>query len=222
MKTSSISLLALTGALALTALSAAQAGDPETLIAERGELLLSEDFSKPVETAKAQKGKPATAGWRLRPGKWEFADGAMTGTEQKEDHHGAVARFPVAFKDVVIQYDVRLDGCRVTTLSLNDAKEHVCRVLINKAGFTAQKDDHDHDGPDKAEVFGKAALPIQEGVWKTVVLEVVGNEMCAHIDGMTVKGSHELIGTDKANFGFTVAGEGASFRNLKVWEAKAK
>ena len=198
---------------------ASSAADPATLLAERGKLLLSEDFGKPVEVAKIEKGKPATAGWRLRPGKWEFVDGAMKGSEVAADKHGAVARFPLEFQNVVIQYEIRLDGSRTSTLSINDAKEHVCRVLINPTGFTAQKDDHDHAGPDKAEVFGKAAMPIKEGEWKTVVLEIVGDEMVAHIDGKAITGSNELIATKKANFGFTVAGESASVRNLRVWDA---
>lgn len=209
--------LTLAGTLALTQLHAA---DPKTLMTERGKLLLSEDFTKQVEAAPAvKKGEAWTKGWRLRPGKWEFVDGAMKGTELKEDKHGAVARFPLQYKDVVIQYDVRVDGCRMTTLSINDAKEHVCRVLINKDGFTAQKDDHDHEGPDKAVKFGTQKVDIKPGDWKTVVLELKGEEMVAHIDGKAVAGANELIATSKANFGFTVAGESASFRNVRVWEA---
>ncbi|MCB1087997.1 MAG: hypothetical protein KDM63_13185, partial [Verrucomicrobiae bacterium] len=96
------------------ALSSAVAGDPDTLLAQRGKLLVSEDFSSPVEAAKAAPGKPWTAGWRLRPGQWEFVDGAMKGTELAADKHGAVARYPLKFQNVVIQYDVRLDGCRQT------------------------------------------------------------------------------------------------------------
>lgn len=219
------SLSLLRGGAAALALSLStgllRADDPATLMAQRGKLLLSEDFAAPVPAAQVVKGQPWKSGWRLRPGKWEFVEGAMRGTELAADQHGAVARYPLAFQDVVIQYEVRLDGCRQTTLSLNDQKEHVCRVLINPTGFTAQKDDHDHQGPDKAQVFGRAALPIEPGQWKTVVLEIVGTEMVAHIDGKAVAGSHELIGTGKANFGFTVAGEGASFRNLRVWEATA-
>ncbi|MCB1204884.1 MAG: hypothetical protein KDN18_11540 [Verrucomicrobiae bacterium] len=205
--------------LLISSLHPVFAGDPATLLAERGKLLVSEDFSSAVEPARVEPGKPWTVGWRLRPGKWEFNDGVMKGTEVAADKHGAVARFPLKFQDVVIQYEVRLDGCRQTTLSINDQKEHVCRVLVSPSGFTAQKDDHDHEGPDKAEVFGKAAVPVGKGEWKTVVLEIVGEEMVAHIDDQVIAGSHELIGTAKANFGFTVAGDGASFRNLRVWEA---
>ncbi len=208
--------LTLATMLALTQLHAA---DPKTLMTERGKLLFSEDFAQPLQKAKLEKGKAPTAGWRMAKGKWETVDGALKGTEIKADMHGAVARYPLAFKDVIIQYDVRVDGCKMTTLSINDAKEHVCRVLINKAGFTAQKDDHDHAGPDKAVKFGTAQMDIKPGEWKTVVLEIKGKEMVAHIDGKAVAGADDLIEVSKANFGFTVAGESASFRNLKVWEA---
>lgn len=219
---------------------------PQTLMTERGNLLLSEDFAKPVATAAlpapAAKGaakpaakpaddaaapKPAaaapraawTTGWRLRPGKWEFTDGAMQGSEQKADLHGAVARFPFKFKDAVMQYDVRLDGCRMTTFSVNDAKEHVCRVLLNQDGFRAQKDDHDHDGPDKAKPFNTVVAPPVPGTWQTVLIEIKGEELVATINGKSSAGTDPLIATEKANFGFTVAGESASFRNLRVWEA---
>ena len=57
--------LALVTTFALTQLHAA---DPKTLMTERGKLLFSEDFAKPVQAApKAEKGKPAPAGWRERP-----------------------------------------------------------------------------------------------------------------------------------------------------------
>src|SRR2546427_37909 len=141
---------------------------PQTLMTERGKLLLREDFAKPVEKAalpaaaakgaakgaakKTGQGAPKaaakaaapawTTGWRLRPGQWDFVDGAMKGTELKADAHGAVARYPFPFKDAVFQYEVRLDGCKQTTFSVNDTKDHVCRVLMNPAGFKAQKDDN--------------------------------------------------------------------------------
>lgn len=195
---------------------------PPTLMTSCGKLLISEDFSKAVEQAppgKATPGKPAT-GWRLRPGQWEFVDRAMKGTELAEDKHGAVARFPFPFKDAVIQYEVRLDGCKATTFSVNDAKDHVCRAMIDEKGFGCRKDDNDHEGPDKAVDFGKVEMPIKPGQWKTVIIEILGEEMVTQIDKKAVYGSDPLIATDKANFGFTVSGDGASFRNLRIWEAK--
>lgn len=70
-----------------------------------------------------------------------------------------------------------------------------------------------------AAPFGSAAVPIPSATWKTVVVEIIGDELVATIDGQTLAGSHPLIGTAKANFGFVVPGESASVRNVKVWAA---
>jgi len=183
---------------------------PKTLLAEIGKPIYSEAFS----------GSSIPEGWRAAKGKWEPSSGGLKGTELKADMHGAAIRKPVKFKDVVIAFDVKLDGARVATFSINDAKEHVARMLFNATGFIVQKDDHDHDGPDKAVVFGKVATPLQPGEWHSAVIEIVGDTMLGSVDGKNPTfGSNELIATDKANIGLTVGGESASFRNLRMWEA---
>jgi hypothetical protein len=183
--------------------------DQKTLMTERGKLLLSDDL-------KEVPGK----GWRMAKGKWEAADGATRGSEIAEEKHGAVMRYALPFHDAVIEYSFKLDGAKMTTLSINDAKEHLCRVLIRPNGFTVQKDDHDHDGPDKAVVFQTIQTPIKPGEWHTVVVEILGKEMLASLDGQKVGfGAHDMIAGAKANLGFTVAGQSASFKNLRVWEA---
>jgi hypothetical protein len=96
-------------------------------------------------------------------------------------------------------------------------------MLFNAAGFTVQKDDHDHDGPDKAVIFGRVARPLKAGEWHSAVIEIVGDTMLGSLDGQNATfGSNALIGTEKANVGFTVSGEGATFRNLRMWEASEK
>jgi hypothetical protein len=199
----------------LLALASALVADdkPATFLAEPGKSLYAETFS----------GSALPAGWRAAKGRWESADGALKGTEIPADKHGAVVRKQIPFKDVVIAFDVKVDGARGATFSINDAKEHVARMLFNAAGFTVQKDDHDHDGPDKAVVFGRVNRPLKAGEWHTAVIEIVGDTMLGSLDGKNPKfGSNELIATAKANVGFTVSGESASFRNLRIWEAAAK
>ena len=192
-------------------LATASDSPPKTLLAERGRILLSDDLNQ------APTGKP----WRAAHGKWAAADGGIRGSELAADKHGGVIRHALPFKDAVVQYEIKLDGARVSTLSINDEKEHVARVLLAPKSFRVQKDDHDHDGPDKAVVFGQRAVTIKPGEWHTVVVEIVGDTMLATLDGANaIYGSNELIGTQKANIGFTVSGETVSLRNLRVWEAK--
>ena len=187
-----------------------QAADnqPKTLMTERGKLLYSEDFTK-----------LDTKTWRIAKGKWEIVDNALKGVELKPDKHPGVIRHQFPFKDAIIQFEVRVSGCKQTTFSINDSKAHLARVVFTSNGFCAQKDDHDHAGPDKALVFGRVAMPLQPDDWHTVLIEFKGEEMVAAVNGKAVAGTHPLIGTLKANFGFTVVGESVSYRNLRVWEA---
>jgi hypothetical protein len=140
-------LLALLGAAPLTA--ADPPAPPKTLMTESGKLLFRDDLG-------TVPGKE----WRVGKGKWEPADGGLRGSELKADMHGAVMRHAIPFRSAVIQYSFKLDGARQTTLSINAAKGHLCRVVINKDGFTVRKDDSDHAGPDTAVVLEAKKTPI--------------------------------------------------------------
>lgn len=205
-------LLVCTALVAWTIVAAQPAPEMKTHMAERGKLLLADDFSQPP-------GKD----WRSAKGKWEIVNGALQGTELKSDNHGAVTRHALPLHNVIIQYSFKLDGARQTTLSINDAKGHCCRLLVNASGFSIQKDSHDHNMKDKAVVLAKRSLPLKPGEWHTVVLEIQGKEMLACLDGTTLAyGEHEAIDVDKTNFGLTVAGESVSFKDLRVWGGMPK
>jgi 3-keto-disaccharide hydrolase len=200
-------LLALAG---YTSRAAEPAADPKPRMTERGKLLFSDDLNKPFAKE-----------WKAAKGKWEVVDGAMRGCELKDDMHGAVSRHPVEFQNAVIQFSFRIDGARVTTLSINGAKGHVCRVLMRPNGFTVQKDDQDgKNGPDTAAQLQTCETPIKAGEWHTMLLEIHGKEMLATLDGKhTAYGEHAAVDKPKANIGLTVGGESVSFKNLRVWEA---
>jgi hypothetical protein len=202
-------LFVLCAALASSPLGAADpVSEMKTHLAERGKLLLAADFSQSL-----------ASDWRTAKGKWEIVDGVLRGAELKADNHAAATRHALPSRNVVIQYAIKLDGARQTTLSINDAKGHCCRLLVNASGFAVQKDSHDHNVKDKAVVLARQPVPLKAGEWHTIVVEIVGSEILACLDGATFAyGMHESIDVDKANFGLTVAGEAVSFKNLRVWE----
>jgi hypothetical protein len=196
---------------ALSLSAADQPDEPKTLMTQRGKQLLSDDLTKPF-----------AGQWKVAKGKWDVTDGSIRGSELKSDMHGAVARHPVGFENAVIEYSFKLDGSpRMTTLSINAAKGHVCRVAVRPNGFTVQKDDQDgKNGPDKPAVLQTVETAVKAGEWHTLVIELFGKEMLATLDGQhTAYGVHEKIQGPKANVGLTVAGESVSFKNLRVWEA---
>ena len=184
----------------------------ETLMCERGKLLLSDDLNQPL-------GK----NWKAAKGKWEVVSGAIQGSELKADMHGAVTRTNLPLRNTVIQYSFKLQGAKSTSFSINDAKGHNSRVIITPAGFSARKDDHDHAGPDQAALLQVVKTPIAADEWHTLVIEIQGPEFLARLDGKHVAlGSHDAINVEKTNIGLTVAGESVSFKNLRIWEATPK
>jgi hypothetical protein len=194
--------------LGLSAVSAQSVPELKTLMTERGKLIVQDDFKKPLGSA-----------WFGAKGKWEIVDGVLRAAEVPADMHGAVRRQALNLNSVIIQYDFKLDGTRQTTLSINGAKGHVCRVLIRPTGFTVQKDKDKSVSDSKAVALDSCQTAIKPGAWHTMLVEIHGQEMLACLDGKHVAfGSHSGIDVKKTNFGLTVGGESASFRNLRVWE----
>ncbi len=177
------------------------------LMTKAGKLLFSDDFST------------MAADWRHPMGAWQAKDGSLKGAELVADDHGAVFKRSLPFKNAIIEFSFKLDGAKGISLSIDDEKEHVCRMSINASGFTVQKDDHDHEGPDKGVRFERRELELEAGVWHTARIEILGDEMLGQIGEEIGFGSDELIGTEKAKLGFTVAGESAEFKDLNVWQA---
>ena len=180
-----------------------------TLMTQRGKLLFSEDFSQPL-----------SKDWVAGKGKWEIVDGAVRGNEVAADMHGAVKRHPLSFHNAVIQYSFKLDGNKTTSFSINAVKGHACRVRIDSTSFSVNKD-ADKKAGTKGIVLDTITTPIKEGQWHTLVIEVLGKEMLATVDGKhTALGSHDALNVPFANFGLTVAGSSASFKNLRIWDAQ--
>lgn len=186
---------------------------PATLLARPDKEILSDALTKDSKAAE----------WKVAKGKWERTADGIRVEELPADNHGAAGRVNMKLQDFVAAFEFRLDGAKVVSLSINDAKEHVARVMITPTAFRVQKDDHDHDGPDKGVVFLNQAQAFEAGTWHRVVLEMVGDTMVATIDGkFSGFGSNDLFKAEKANPGFTCGGQSATFRNLVIWSAKAE
>ena len=161
--------LFLVGLLSLVGF-ASQAADPaadlKPRMTERGKMLLSDDLNKPFGNE-----------WKVAKGKWEITDGSMRGCELKDDMHGAVSRVPVEFQNAVIQFSFKIDGARITTLSIKGAKGHICPRVMRPNGFTVQKDDQDgKKGPDTASQLETCDTPIKAGEWHTMLLEITARK----------------------------------------------
>lgn len=180
---------------------------PITWMLKPGKTLLSDDLNQPF-----------SKDWNEGKGKWEVIDGVMRGSELKSDEHGAVKRRSVKFNSAVIAFAFRLDGAKTISLSINAAKGHMCRVKINNKGFSLVRD-KDKQKNEKAAVLDSCVVAIGKGEWHTMVIELHGKELLARMDDKHAAfGEHKEIAAAKANVGLTVAGDSASFKNLRVYE----
>ena len=157
--------------------------------------------------------------WKAAKGKWELIDGAWRGSEKPEDKHGAVIRLPNKLPDFVIEYEFEFAGGKSTSLSINAAKDHMARIMLTPKSVTIQKDDNDHDGPDKAVVFARFATDFKSGTWHKVRMEMVGDTMLGKVDDLVAWGSNDLFKQDRMAPGFTVGGQSVDFRNLSIRDA---
>jgi hypothetical protein len=159
------------------------------------------------------------APWKTAKGNWEVVDGVMRGSEIAEDKHSAVTRLQRKLQDFIMEYEFKFEGAKSTSLSINAVKDHMARIMISAKSVTFQRDDNDHEGPDKAVIFARLPAELTPGTWHKVRLEMVGDCMVGQVDDLIAWGSSDLFKTPKTAPGFTVGGQSVDFRNLKISEA---
>lgn len=157
--------------------------------------------------------------WQAAKGKWETVGGVLRGTEKPEDKHAAVTRMPGKLGDFIAEYEFKFEGAKNTSFSINGPKDHQARIMISPTFVTIQKDDSDHDGPDKPSVFARFATELKPSEWHKVRMEMVGDVMVGKVNDLVAWGSNDLFKNDHMSPGFTVAGQSVDFRNLKITEA---
>ena len=182
----------------------------ETHPVRRGKLLLEDDFN----------GSALAPEWKVAKGKWSVVDGKAMGVELESDHHAAVIRRNVGFRDGVIEIKFQMKpGAKMTAISLNSAKGHSCRVTVRPGELIVQKDRTNAKSDDKAAVLARKSMTFEPGKWYTLTMEVRGTSVTARVnDGPAIGGEHEGVAIDRMNIGLPVSGEGVLFDSVRVWD----
>jgi hypothetical protein len=92
-------------------------------------------------------------------------------------------------------------------------------VSLSPGGFSISKDDNDRDGPDERVPLATHKASFAVGKWHTVLIEVMGDEVTATIDGHSATGRHPALAQGKHSF-MVVTGPEGSISDLRLWEAK--
>lgn len=234
-------------ASALVAISAELASTLPGPIAVKKELLFFDDFesatpAKPwhrvVDTFSFEKG--ALKGTQTRVKDTPSADGKSVITA-----HAAVYGLEIPTRDSIVECKIRFDGAVMMDVEFDDRKYtgshygHLCRAMVrmDKATILDEREGSQNeaikalrkDPTKKAEVAklmeGKSAsfpVKLEQNKTYTFVVETVGDEMRASIDGQAVAylKSPGIGHPTKSKIELGVAGQSGWFDDIKVWNAE--
>ncbi|SFI04323.1 hypothetical protein [Planctomicrobium piriforme] len=219
---------------------------PEKSIAEKKELLFSDDF----------EGKEPAAVWHKVVPTFAVEKGTLKGTQTREMNipaadgkpavtaHAAVHGLEIPTKDSVVQARIKLDGASMIDVEFDDRKftgahyGHLCRAQVRLNGVTII-DERDgnmrndiramRDDPSKKEERNKLLAgrsvtypaKLEAGKWYLLEVETVGDEMRVTIDGQPAAylKSSGIAHETKSKIELGVAGKDGYFDDIKVWNA---
>jgi hypothetical protein len=230
---------------ATTALAADRPPVPANPIAEKKELLFSDDFES----------EPGKAWHKVVP-TFAIEGGTLKGTQTRDKNiaaadgkpavaaHAAVHGLEIPTKDSVVEVKIRFEGASMIDVEFDDRQfkgshyGHICRAMVRLNGVTLL-DERDggmrndiyemkKDPAKKAEVAKLVAgrsvtypATLETGKWYTLVVETVGDEMRVTIDGKPAGylKSSGIAHATKSKIELGVAGKDGFFDEIKVWNA---
>ncbi len=232
---------------ATSSCAAELAAIPVKSIAEKKELLFSDDF---------EGAEPAKVWHKVVP-TFVFEKGAIKGTQTRDKDvpatdgkpvikaHAAVHGLEIATKDSVVEVRIRFEGASMIDVEFDDRKftgshyGHICRAQVRLTGVTIidEKDggmrndiyELKKDPSKKAEVAKMVAgrsvtypAKLEAGKWYTLVVETAGDAMRVTIDGQPAGflKSSGIAHKTKSKIEIGVAGKEGLFDDIKVWNAQ--
>ncbi|QOV89704.1 hypothetical protein [Humisphaera borealis] len=241
-------MLALSLALSASAFAAEPPAIPAESIANKKEVLFSDDF---------EGAEPAKVWHKVVP-TFAVEKGALKGTQTRDKAipaeggkpavtpHAAVHGLEIPTKDSVVEVKIKFEGASMIDVEFDDRKYtgahygHICRAqvrlngvtLIDERDGTMRNDIYEMKDPSQKAAKAKllagrsATFPakLEAGKWYTLVVETVGDEMRVTIDGKPAGflKSSGIGHATKSKIELGVAGKDGFFDDIKVWNAEPK
>jgi hypothetical protein len=221
---------------------------PTKSIANKKELLFSDDF---------ESAQPAAVWHKVVP-TFAVQNGTLKGTQTRDQNipatdgkpavtaHAAVHGLEIPTKDSVVEVRIRFDGASMIDVEFDDRKYtgshygHLCRAQVRLNGVTIidERDGNmrndiyemSKDPAKKAEraqlVAGRSVtypVKLEAGKWYTLGVETVGDAMRVTLDGQPAAflKSSGIGHVTKSKIELGVAGKDGYFDDLKVWNAES-
>lgn len=209
--------------------------DPNRSLAEKGRLLLSDDFTKMPDDRKPHD---FAENWqrRLSFGNWTSMPGGACHVEFIPGQgHGPVLTYLGPVQDVIIECEFRLpekegpDRHFRIFLDHPDYRGHTIAAWANLSttfqpfGLSLLHNPKSKDKKVMEEVaFGPKSAVLTAGKWHKVRLELVGERVRVTVGDTVVEGRHPSLKTTKNKIGLNPGKGGGDLRNFRVWEAKPR
>jgi hypothetical protein len=185
--------------------------DLKLLISRAGKPMVQERFD----------GSKLSKVWVPSKGEFQPREGAVAGWEKKEDKHAAVLALQKPFKNAILRFSFKRDGVTGFNVSMNHAKGHLFRILINDDGLTINKDKDKNDPNSRSEVLGKAEGKFPTGQWQTLQIEIVGDRVAVQADnGTKLEVRHAGLDVEKTGYRFVMRGSTLLLDDVNVWEVQ--
>ncbi|MDA0346836.1 MAG: VCBS repeat-containing protein [Verrucomicrobia bacterium] len=201
----------------------------EPIDSQKGSLLFEDDFN-------SGSVKPE---WQALHGtRWSVEEGAFVGIPStpefqasRDNHTGATPSMTVqvAARDCILEMSFKVSGgLNAAHIGFNNSTTaggtgHIARLIPSiNAGTILQKDRHSQIIGDKDLPLATSDWTIEKDRWYTVLIEVIGDQCIAQIDGgPTLKAKHWRFDVLKTSLNLKARGNKGtlSYDNVKIWEA---
>jgi hypothetical protein len=221
---------------------------PERPIAEKKELLFSDDF-KSAEPNKL---------WHPVVPTFKFEDGLLKGIQTRDKNvpaadgqpavmaHAAVEGLDIPTKNSAVEAKIRFAGATMIDIEFDDRQctgshyGHICRAqarldsitMIDERDGSMRNDIYEmHDPSQRAQKAkllkghsAKFPIKLEPGKWYTFGVEIAGDEMRATIDGRPAGylKSSGIGHPTKSKIELGVQGHDGLYGDIKVWNAEPK
>lgn len=193
------------------------AATPEPTLGRKGKLLLDEKFDATA----------VPAGWTRNTGKLSIADSSLHASEVASDKHVGAFRKALPLQDCAIQLDFKFAGATTFHLGFDPApgelkkQGHLCSLIITPDSWTVMEHSDKADPKSKNVAHAKATTPFSQGQWYTLLLEMKGNDLIAHVTGKEpLRATAKDFHVKKPGLVFRVGGKDGQdlvVDNVKVW-----
>lgn len=232
--------------LSLHAQAADLAAVPKEPLAQKQELLFADDFEGSSRPAVWHRVVPTFAfeNGALKGTQTRDVNVPAVNGKPEIKAHAAVHGLEIPTKDSIVEVKIRFDGATMIDVEFDDRQYkgahygHICRVQVRLTGVTLIDE---RDGGMRSDIYemkkdpaNKAAVAkllvgrsvtypakLESGRWYTLVVETVGDEMRATIDGQPAGylKSSGIAHATKSKIELGVAGKDGWFDDIKVWSA---